>query len=1303
MGGNLFDPLDGLDGIDATPFVFVHHISPTAIKYYRCGGDGLQSFKSPTKSPKKTPMKTPTKSERHRPLVPHIIFTDDTILCVKEKLVAYILPTIHPSHIFAWYQKSPSKTGAIGVNFKTADGSQYEGPCNPFDASFAALGNIITDYSADDERLLNEFKTMGEVHFTTYGDMEAFLDESRGNRSMLRYCFPSFEKHSGNNGMASRIAADELIMQKYCNMSATSSSHKFEIAASVISASLGEVAVWHIGFDLHRLFEFLSTDERWPMMRLVVSGSSTPSMQNMYKLHTPALRYGEVHHVSDVQLRRWTVPNAQARQSFIEVMVSYLPGVFALLRLYQTHNPKRIIAELRLNAHKNGFVEFGQGILEPGTNGGFGTNLRSLIAEIAEVLGPPDVVNTSEFRPSKLRTSMNIHSKSVVPDIQTLTALISDLSPIVVLMPSDTPGAISMIYKRVPNMRAIANVNHVLALFAKHKDWATVSKSDIVQNVFGYDESETQQVLQDVRRYNNYYARNNKTIPPEIRITKNAVGQMAFSIQWVGDVQTHRAIMTLLRYLVFFSDPKKSYKTPQNVVHHPTSMSPQPDDMDLMFAFKTPDQDQVDYNGQDVPRDLNKHSFQKYALKSLQRADPKVFDASYSRTCQKSANRQPIVISKTELDRIDREYPGSYFNNFINNFGSDDSARRRNIYICPEIWCPLSRVSMTSAQLSASGNKCPNPNEKVMHIDNKYFQKADADASKPRFASFSKKSGKCYPCCFAPSSIETARVKHNKSVEECSLASNPETKDKGIQGKIESDRYIKGAQYPLESGRYGVLPAIANETLPEMQHPQGPGGTGNIARGTDCLVRVGVNDGDLVKSIEWLLLKGQPTEKPRGGVVGTIVSNLTMEMFMVLNQGRLMRMLIKDGNLTPHARKRFDEWVNGTTMGQQFAKSFVSKQGDTYETEFIMWSAMENFKRYLADEEVRKTEDTILDACNRKEVFGEWEGRHPIIILCEVDDDGKFMVVCDAYGDFDATDLANQEFAFILKQAQNFEPLCRVHNATKGGMTVTHRFNLGDYPPADIVIETYMKNVNRKLDPLCCTRDVQYQVLDYNFRVVGIVSKSGNYRNIDCCEPLVGRPGRPLFLFVDQVHRYVKQGLDAEFIERSNDDRNIFVRKALPDPRVKYQTTKQHDGDLMARMRDAILRLHVRKLSNYIDELKTAATPFFEEKTRLTDKINGLVGSGHKRIMPSLPDDQFASYLEKIVMEIMLNDRLPQITHNIRKKMMSKAINRGEKDESLEVVFDQRSVDSGRLWKRFANLTNPYLCCPNPSGTMMAT
>lgn len=180
-----------------------------------------------------------------------------------------------------------------------------------------------------------------------------------------------------------------------------------------------------------------------------------------------------------------------------------------------------------------------------------------------------------------------------------------------------------------------------------------------------------------------------------------------------------------------------------------------------------------------------------YLLDRMYRADPELFaGTTYATTCGFVDGRQPVLISASKQEALDKQYPGSYGDQAI-PYGSTEEKASKNRYICPDIWCPVSEVSMTLAQLEAAGGQCPLPGEEKPEHYNKtdYF---DGESRHIGFLDPSKHpKGLCLPCCFR---------KPGKRIDRCVATSSTLTKDK--------TRYVMHFDVvPLPApGRMGVMP-----------------------------------------------------------------------------------------------------------------------------------------------------------------------------------------------------------------------------------------------------------------------------------------------------------------------------------------------------------------------------------------------------------------------------------------------------------------------------------------------------------------
>jgi hypothetical protein len=208
---------------------------------------------------------------------------------------------------------------------------------------------------------------------------------------------------------------------------------------------------------------------------------------------------------------------------------------------------------------------------------------------------------------------------------------------------------------------------------------------------------------------------------------------------------------------------------------------------------------------------------QTYFLRRLQRYDNKLFNpkldkknkiSRYSRKCQKSTNKQPVILPYDPATdpRIKKD---SY--TYSVKFSSNPELFSR-WYICPKIWCPYCEIPILESDIDPKSIKiratkgqggmcktaiCPFGNHQVFirEGDHKYPGFLDKSAHP---------DGLCMPCCFKlspalPKSSFYPRFKKCIGDE----VENENIKD----GQI----YILGKGIPIEKERYGKLPnEIAN-------------------------------------------------------------------------------------------------------------------------------------------------------------------------------------------------------------------------------------------------------------------------------------------------------------------------------------------------------------------------------------------------------------------------------------------------------------------------------------------------------------
>jgi hypothetical protein len=564
------------------------------------------------------------------------------------------------------------------------------------------------------------------------------------------------------------------------------------------------------------------------------------------------------------------------------------------------------------------------------------------------------------------------------------------------------------------------------------------------------------------------------------------------------------------------------------------------------------DDNNVDVDDEDLPH--------AHLVKDLYRADAALYKykgSIYSTKCAHNEGRQPIVITPEEQARIDKEFPGSYTDAF--KHGSTPELAARNVYMCPKVWCPKSRVSLNAEQFKKLKGRCPYPDvdEEPIVFDNyKYFK------GKERYPGFFPPGlhpgHLCMPCCFA-------RPKRRYDV--C-LATPPKSTDEpaaaaavaaavaavaGDQGIINDTRYILGDVAPLEVGRYGVLPPPLSAILDNKRCGNREAGSGQIVASTDCFVRRGVGlsrQGFLQCAVEVL----------GNDAIGSVIefahvvrSNLSPDVFVTLNDGHLCRSYMQGGDpdhvLSDHGQvERFKAWMAGCkTYVKRFKLQAVaaavaaiassprspSRQASSHSPELrreaLVFSAMMRFLDELQDDSVVKTHHMLLDLVCRplpwlnpkRANFLVFE-RNSTAATEDADvDDMRVYATCPAAGAKHTWRLSDP-VVMLVRQGAVYEPVCRVTLRDRRGIIQTNTFHYDADRRVHSVVSQYMKrcsappggaDANDGIGTLLAAmtragHPAVMQVVDYAFRLVGFVTERKLFVPLSSSAPvLIGDVG----------------------------------------------------------------------------------------------------------------------------------------------------------------------------------------------------
>ena len=221
----------------------------------------------------------------------------------------------------------------------------------------------------------------------------------------------------------------------------------------------------------------------------------------------------------------------------------------------------------------------------------------------------------------------------------------------------------------------------------------------------------------------------------------------------------------------------------------------------------------------------NKNVIRSYFTERMKNKDPKLFKEmdGYSKICQESQRRQPIVISEKEKEVYDEKYGSKNgsehpYQHKILKYGKD-SNNKSLYYICPRFWCtkPGKEGPLTKKEVDSGvcGKIITNTGKQK---EGEYVYSRDFSTytgNEIRGApSFIQKKGPqnekiCYPCCFKTQDKNKIDQCTRGSISENDATTNPLTKT-NVNKTVEKANqvYILGynKREALAPGRHGLIP-----------------------------------------------------------------------------------------------------------------------------------------------------------------------------------------------------------------------------------------------------------------------------------------------------------------------------------------------------------------------------------------------------------------------------------------------------------------------------------------------------------------
>lgn len=417
--------------------------------------------------------------------------------------------------------------------------------------------------------------------------------------------------------------------------------------------------------------------------------------------------------------------------------------------------------------------------------------------------------------------------------------------------------------------------------------------------------------------------------------------------------------------------------------------------------------------------------FEEYFVKMLRSADEAIFGdrkVNYARSCMATNFRQPVVLSKAEKEALDNTEYGKGIDNFI-EYGSDPN--NKNVYFCPRIWCPESKVPLTPEQYEANkakGQICPKKGENPIEAyEHSYWDENPKVIHHIGFLGKRNSQGFCMPCCMR--SVQTNKEKTKLCLS--SDASNPSARPEAADlssATVREEYYLKTQAAPLPKGRYGTVPIpLHNALFPDISHAM----CSKVLTSQECLVRKGIDHGNDSFTNALASALGM---KDKHEWYKWLVRKLDPMTFIGLENGQLLTLFAPTEPVIPsHNKSMCKRWKTWVSKYPKYVsimnlQDLITKDDLTHQQtiqlsrELGVFDAYERFLAYIRSAET-KNPYLFHDILRSFDV---------LMLLWEKQDAENVFLYCPHYTrieDVIDTMSHSQNAVLLLKDGEYYEPL----------------------------------------------------------------------------------------------------------------------------------------------------------------------------------------------------------------------------------------------------------------------------------------
>lgn len=434
---------------------------------------------------------------------------------------------------------------------------------------------------------------------------------------------------------------------------------------------------------------------------------------------------------------------------------------------------------------------------------------------------------------------------------------------------------------------------------------------------------------------------------------------------------------------------------------------------------------------------------------------------AYSRVCQSNQRRQPVILTKEELKRIQEKYPE--YNRKENYLEYGTNPDNPYYYICPKYWniktgTPVSEMEMNEKKLH---NHIIPANAKSVPANAyiyKFVNDKDVHYQYPNFIPDRHPDGYYLPCCFQD--YETTKRKKvrdeverqqneykNKEIgpDDASLLPLRLASQKKIEQKesplplpprierveeTESNEYIKSPdKFPLDIGRWGQLPPSIQKLLEHDNNECQISNTNmRIKPDHPCLLRHGVRHNTNKSFLECI---ADIVELSSINILlDEITDNLDFDLFLLIQNGNLVTDFYNPTIVIPK-----------DTLSKCRKSKFYNKLTESNEEEMEMFNraciAYTNFIEYLYNKESYVDYTYLWDLVSLKYQF-----RLCIFEIVNNDLTDNVEILCPSnHYSRELISSTEDSMVMIIKKGDYYEPIYMYTKHKNGKIQVENRFS----------------------------------------------------------------------------------------------------------------------------------------------------------------------------------------------------------------------------------------------------------------------